>query len=188
MEIAFVGNNYSGDLSTTGNLSGALRVVGAQFGNALDGTGNDLADTLEWVAFDPSSVGLDRARGSLAIEVDVNPPVVWLKQSPAGGLPTGWVALTTSAGGPAAQLAWPAIMLTAAPIGTPVTVKALSPPATVQKADATGGLQVLGVLAAASAGADSAVTVIQGGLITLTTGEWDALVTGESGGLEPVPY
>ena len=76
------------------------RVAAPQLANALESSESiPQSNTVEWIAFDPSSVGLNRARGSLAIETDTNPPVVWLKISPGGGNPLSWSALSTGGGG-----------------------------------------------------------------------------------------
>lgn len=181
--IAFVGNNFSGDVSATGNVSAGLRVAAAQFANGLEPDTNDLGaycNTFEWVAFDPSSVGLNRARGSLAIEVDTNPPVVWLKQSPGGGLPTGWVALASGATPEAAtSIQWNAVNTLGAPPGSPVaTTTGGSAAVQLANAGAAETAQCCGLYV-------SGTIVFQAGLFMQTAAQWNAVVTGASTGLTP---
>lgn len=181
--IVLVGNNFSGDILATGNIAAVGRISGRQLANGEEVEGGiaiPITNTIEWVAFNPSVEGLNRARGSLAIETDTNPPVVWLKTTPGGGSPYGWVALSAGGSGPSTSVQWTAPAAIDMPAGTPVQLKdgQVGPAqATTSVADATVvGVLVADVLASATA------TVQSQGPLTLTTAQWDA-VTGGSGGL-----
>ena len=89
------------DVQSNGTITAALRIAAPQLANGTDPSGEfatPVSNTIEWVAFDPSSVGLKRARGSIAIETDVAPPIIWLKTSSGGGSPMGWSQVIAGSG------------------------------------------------------------------------------------------
>jgi hypothetical protein len=182
-EIALVGNEFAGDVSATGTIQSVLRVAAPQLANALEANpAIPQSDTIEWIAFDPTVEGLNRARGSLAIETDTNPPVVWLKVSPGGGNPMGWTALTSGGSGSASQLVYsePYDATGSKNAGSAVTVATGNLSAAL--ADGSGAQVCVGLLTQNWSTGDA--TVCGAGPLTLTTAQWD-LVTGQSGGLTP---
>jgi hypothetical protein len=176
-----MGQNFADDVGVSGQLSSAIRVAGPQLADALES--NQFipqSHTVEWIDFDPSSVGLNRARGSMAIEVDTNPPVVWLKVSPGGANQFDWTALATGATPePATSIEWEAVNNLGAPPGSPVAnTSGGSAAIQLTNASALQTSQCVGLYVAGT-------TVMQAGLFTQTVTEWNAVVTGASTGLTP---
>jgi hypothetical protein len=168
----------------SGSVSSTNRLAAPQFANGIElGASIPQTNTWEWVDIDPSSVGLDRAAGSIAIERNSSPPVVWLKVSAGGGSDTDWVALSSGGSGSSTSVQWPAAFASLgpdpAPAGAAVGSNGAGAVDLANAAAVDSSTQLVGITLG---GAPGPITVQSAGPFTQSTAAWDAL-NGSSGGL-----